>query len=442
MSCNKYFSDEAGKTEISIEDTVVAATGHSLTKVDAKAVTCTEAGNTAYYVCSVCDKYFSDEAGKTEISLADTVVAATGHSLTKVDAKAATCTEAGNTAYYVCSVCDKYFSDENGETEISAEDTVIPASHSSVTEIAITEPTTETAGAVNEVCSVCKEVISQIATLPELTQENFENGTYNYSVIYKLADTGDQFNRYGVYSYADTTIADIPSFEVDLNSKISADNNNVVISGEEGYTGTFTAQYLSRNSSFDSAQYGILLTGLTTGWYKFTVNTTSADLTATVIGSDGTIKDIITSSDNLEGLFSAEEGNTYMVVLHSSASRIPIRFTVAPATLPTISLTQTAKTGSLAGGNSSQGVAGGSVDILVADDVAEGTYKIKLVGSSLLGRNYYFTITVNGVEYNTSLEMVGGLGAAAVVELKGGDIVTIANDNLTAMDVTVTLTKA
>ena len=55
------------------------ATGDSLTKVEAKAPSCTENGNTAYWTCEVCGKYFSDENGTTESSLADTVIDAVGH---------------------------------------------------------------------------------------------------------------------------------------------------------------------------------------------------------------------------------------------------------------------------------------------------------------------------------------------------------------------------
>lgn len=52
---------------------------HDLTKTEAKAPTCTEDGNIEYWFCEGCGKYFSDAEGKTEISLADTVVPATGH---------------------------------------------------------------------------------------------------------------------------------------------------------------------------------------------------------------------------------------------------------------------------------------------------------------------------------------------------------------------------
>ncbi|MCD7729111.1 MAG: choice-of-anchor I family protein [Clostridia bacterium] len=56
---------------------------HTLTHTEAKAVTCTENGNTEYWYCSVCEKYFSDEDGTTEISVEDTVIAATGHNYTE-----------------------------------------------------------------------------------------------------------------------------------------------------------------------------------------------------------------------------------------------------------------------------------------------------------------------------------------------------------------------
>ena len=49
------------------------------------------------------------------------------HQLRAVDAKAATCEESGNIAYWVCNECGKYFSDESGENVITAAKTVLPA---------------------------------------------------------------------------------------------------------------------------------------------------------------------------------------------------------------------------------------------------------------------------------------------------------------------------
>lgn len=91
-------------------------------------------------------------------------IPATGHTLTATEAVAATCTTPGNTAYWTCSECGKYFSDENGETEIAADSWIIPAAgHTWVAwqegdDIADftlkTEATTESAAVYYKNCSV------------------------------------------------------------------------------------------------------------------------------------------------------------------------------------------------------------------------------------------------------------------------------------------------
>lgn len=79
----------------------------------------TEKGS-KYRVCSSC--------GYKETAEIDVV--AHKHSAVKVEAKAATSTVAGNIAYWYCSDCGKYFSDEALTTEIAQEDTVIPVNSS------------------------------------------------------------------------------------------------------------------------------------------------------------------------------------------------------------------------------------------------------------------------------------------------------------------------
>ena len=84
--------------------------GHTLTAVPAKNATCTEDGNTAYWKCSACEKWFSDADGTNEIADKDSVVTkATGHKYQEtVDEKylksAATCTSPA-IYYKSCSVC-------------------------------------------------------------------------------------------------------------------------------------------------------------------------------------------------------------------------------------------------------------------------------------------------------------------------------------------------
>ncbi len=91
--CGKYFEDEAGTKEIKdIASTVIPAIGHAnVEKVPAKPATSKEDGNIAYWYCPDCGKYFSDEALKTEIAKEDTIIHATG-SETENDGKGDTTT--------------------------------------------------------------------------------------------------------------------------------------------------------------------------------------------------------------------------------------------------------------------------------------------------------------------------------------------------------------
>ena len=158
------------KVCIVCEDTimeVIPALGHDLCKTEAKAATCTEAGCIEYWTCNRCGKLYSDDKGKTEITLSDTVIAATGHvesdwliiteatctrggsrkkecsvcgellteeiipafghSIIGHEAKAETFETNGNTVYWECVTCGKYFSDEHGYTEIEANEWIIPS---------------------------------------------------------------------------------------------------------------------------------------------------------------------------------------------------------------------------------------------------------------------------------------------------------------------------
>ena len=62
--------------------------------------------------CTECDHIITPALGHT-------------HHMTPVAAKPATCTEDGNTAYYVCSGCSKWYEDATGSVEITDHSTVV-----------------------------------------------------------------------------------------------------------------------------------------------------------------------------------------------------------------------------------------------------------------------------------------------------------------------------
>ena len=152
-SCKQYFSDENATMSTTKEDTVIPATEHaygeptwewskngqsatatficdndenhqeskeaSITSTVKEEPTCTEDGITVYTATV-------EFNGQTYTDTKDlTDIPAIGHKLTKTEVKAPTSTDTGNIEYWYCEVCDKYFSDEKAEHEITLEDTII-----------------------------------------------------------------------------------------------------------------------------------------------------------------------------------------------------------------------------------------------------------------------------------------------------------------------------
>ena len=85
------------------------------------------------------------------------------HDLEKTEEKEATCTEDGNIEYWTCSECGKIYSDEEGTTEITEEDTVITSPGHNWSDWTVTKPATETETGLREkTCSVCGEKVEEV----------------------------------------------------------------------------------------------------------------------------------------------------------------------------------------------------------------------------------------------------------------------------------------
>lgn len=110
------------------------------------------------------------------------------HQLRAVAAKAPTCEESGNIAYWVCeSGCGKYFSDESGEKVITAAETVLPAKghqfdNGVCTACGAKDPAYE-AGAVIEVGS-CNAYPGDTITIPVSLKNNDGIASIKFTVSY------------------------------------------------------------------------------------------------------------------------------------------------------------------------------------------------------------------------------------------------------------------
>ena len=172
---------------------LVSYASHTLKKTAAKAKTCTEDGNKEYWTCEHCKKYFlSDDANPETakaVELSETVVPAS-HKLTKVEAKAATCTENGNKEYWTCEHCGKYFlsDDTNPETATAVEqsETILPAlNHKNAIIQNASEPTETAPGYSGDLyCPDCDTVVEKGYTYwieDNLTWKLYADGTLNIS---------------------------------------------------------------------------------------------------------------------------------------------------------------------------------------------------------------------------------------------------------------------
>ena len=194
-----------------LEPTVIAKLPHNMVTVEGQAPTCTEPGIPDCYRCTLCNNLYLDAEGKQQVTgelgeipalghnFTDWVIAkqptedeagretrrclrcgtvenreieALGHDVTAVAAKAATCTEDGNIACYVCANCGKYYADEAATEALDYETQVlIEATGHDIDEANPDETVDATCAAEGYkkyVCSVCGHTV--IETLPMISE--------------------------------------------------------------------------------------------------------------------------------------------------------------------------------------------------------------------------------------------------------------------------------
>lgn len=161
---------------------------HTLTRVEPKAATCTEDGNREYYRCDNCGECFADEDGTIKLSADKYVIKTTGHRIMKHNGKDASCANEGVEEYYECRDCGKLFSDKNG-TEIESVVVVSKIPHQ-LTKVAAKAPTGFEYGCIEHYeCSVCGNFYSDAQGTIQVSEESVRLEPTITNFEYKIAFT-------------------------------------------------------------------------------------------------------------------------------------------------------------------------------------------------------------------------------------------------------------
>lgn len=171
-ACGRVYKDEQNREQTTVEDETLPALGHAMTLTEAKAATCTEDGNNAYYTCGNCHKVFLDAEGKKETNLQAETIPAFGHTMTRVETVAPTCTESGNRVYYICETCQKAFKDKQASEATTVEAETLPALGHIMTKTEAVAPTHTTPGSnAYYTCNTCHKVFRDEQGTTETTPE-------------------------------------------------------------------------------------------------------------------------------------------------------------------------------------------------------------------------------------------------------------------------------
>ena len=263
---------------------------------------CTKGGSSGHYKCDVCNKYFTYSECTVEVTDSDLLIPAYGHewgswttvtpatadekgleervcdrcnkketraipetvhrhSLKKVKEKAATCEDAGNIEYWICSgaqdACGRCFADEDRSSELQVEETLIPATGHSFGDW-------EMADAEKH-----KRVCANDSDHVEYSTHSWDGGT-----VTKKATTGEE----GVKTYTCTVckgiktevipkLISIKNAKVTLSASAFTYNGKVrrpsikTIGGKKLTAGTDYTVKWSNSSSKNVGTYTVTITG-------------------------------------------------------------------------------------------------------------------------------------------------------------------------------------
>ena len=361
----------------------IKALGHKLTKTAAKAATCTEAGNSEAYTCGTCGKFFSDKDGKTEIAKDSWVIAALGHKLTKTPAVTPTCAAGGNNEYWTCSVCHKVFkADKTTETTVAKEALAKdPANHTGGEEQrGAVAASCMTAGRTDDTyCKGCGKLTKAGDLIPPTGVHNYKDGVCT-TCGNKQPANGDI-----IKAAIEDFISDVVDAAKELEKKLenaADENTKLILEKLQGYVSG------SSRSKLQAV-------------YNVTMNRNNADLKDGETLADGQNVTIAISEETYNALRSGakivesyldDKGEAQTREINATLKQVGGGYTVTFASDKTAVYGLMTKTSS--GGSSGSGSSYTSGMSFTTDLPADSINRVTVNGKKLDSK--YYTVSSNG----------------------------------------------
>ena len=129
-TCKNYFLDEAGSEVVSKDTIKLPQLPHEGTYNAAQAATCGEEGHIEHYSCSMCKKYYEDEACTVVLDKSVVFLPSLPHDITYYGANYGIGNETGVAAHWHCDACNNDYEDENGSKKLEEADLILAAPYS------------------------------------------------------------------------------------------------------------------------------------------------------------------------------------------------------------------------------------------------------------------------------------------------------------------------
>ena len=252
---------------------------------EANAATCTESGNIEYWECEICGKLAEDENGETELTAEDLITAPLGHDAVHHAAKEAGCTEAGSAEHWTCSRCGEHFADVNCTVRLFDANLTIPATGHEWIQQFEKAATCETDGNIAHWkcahCGLCSanQIGTKLLKKEDVTVPAFGHSWSEWTVSKKATETkeGEEFRICSVCEEKETRV--IPKKAAETTTAVTTTTAKTTTTTAKTTTTTAKATTTTAKATTSTTKATTTTAKATTTTAKATTTTAKATTT-------------------------------------------------------------------------------------------------------------------------------------------------------------------